>query len=64
MAPQNEDSRYGFFFFYLWGPKLQKLIYCKATKALNLLPPYITFCITLKLGEINCGQDRGDRKNL
>lgn len=28
------------------------------------MPPYITFHITLKHGEINCGRGRGDRKNL
>lgn len=59
---QNESWHYCF--SYLGGPKLQKLIHCKAMRALNLLLPYITFHITLEHGEINCRQGREDRKNL
>lgn len=62
MIPQNETCHYCF--SYLRGPTLQKLIHCEAVRALNLLPPYITFHLTLEHSKINCGQHREDRKTL
>lgn len=62
IVPPNEACHYCF--FCLRGPKLQKLIHCEATRALNLPSPYITFHIILERGEINCDQVGEDGKNL